>query len=396
MSNSVDKPLLPLASASWDESEINAMHRVIHSGNFSMGREVAEFEQQFSQYIGSKYSVMVNSGSSANLLMVAALFFIKESPLQPGDEVIVPAVSWSTTYYPLHQYNLKLRFVDIDPKTLNYDLIALSKAITSRTRLIMAVNLLGNPNEFDEINNLILGTNIFLLEDNCESLGAMYKGKYTGTFGICGSFSTFFSHHMSTMEGGIIVTDNEEIYHILLSIRSHGWTRSLPEINMVSGTKDLNSFNESFKFVLPGYNLRPLELSGAIGKEQLLKLPSFIKQRRSNAKYFVQLFENHPFLQIQKEVEQSSWFGFSFILKQDSNIERQTILNTLKAVGVEYRPIVTGNFFNQPVMKYIDVSEKPILTNADYLDMNGFFIGNHHYDIKTQLDTLYQCLTKIQ
>ena len=178
MLNPVDKPFLPLASASWDESEINAMHRVIDSGNFSMGREVAEFEQQFSQYIGSNYSVMVNSGSSANLLMVAALFFIKESPLKPGDEVIVPAVSWSTTYYPLQQYNLKLRFVDIDLKTLNYDLTGLKEAITSRTRLIMAVNLLGNPNDFDEINNLISDTNLFLLEDNCESLGAGYKGKY--------------------------------------------------------------------------------------------------------------------------------------------------------------------------------------------------------------------------
>ena len=138
------------------------MHRVIDSGNFSMGREVSEFERQFSQYIGSKYSVMVNSGSSANLLMVAALFFIRDSPLQTGDEVIVPAVSWSTTYYPLHQYNLKLRFVDIDPNTLNYDISSLQKAINPKTRLIMAVNLLGNPNEFDEIHKLI-ADKIFLL-----------------------------------------------------------------------------------------------------------------------------------------------------------------------------------------------------------------------------------------
>ena len=168
------------------------------------------------------------------------------------------------------------------------------------------------------------------------------------------------------------------------------------ERNLVSGTKDQNRFNESFKFVLPGYNVRPLELSGAIGQEQLLKLPSFIQQRRNNAKYFVSLFANHPFLQIQQEVEESSWFGFAFILKKDTIVERQMILNRLEAVGVEYRPIVTGNFFNQPVMKYIDTTEKPNLKNADYLDMNGFFIGNHHFDITSRLDTLYQCLSDIK
>ena len=227
----------PLASSSWDQLEIDSMQRVINSGHFSMGKEVSEFEKIFAEFIGSKYAVMVNSGSSANLLMVAALFYKSSGNLKPGDEVIVPAVSWSTTYYPLHQYGLRLKFVDIDLKTLNYDLKKLETSINHKTKAIIAVNLLGNPNEFTKIKELVEDSDILLLEDNCESLGAKYKDKYAGTFGICGSFSTFFSHHISTMEGGLVVTDDEEIHHILLSLRSHGWTRHLPKINKVTGTK---------------------------------------------------------------------------------------------------------------------------------------------------------------
>ena len=229
---------------------------------------------------------MVSSGSAANLIATATLFYTKSPMLKRGDEVIVPAVSWSTTYFPLQQYGLKLKFVDIDLDTLNYDLDALESAITSNTKMIMVVNLLGNPNDFDVINNLIKDKDIFIFEDNCESMGAEYKGKKTGTFGIVGTFSTFFSHHMSTMEGGFVTTDDEELYHILLSMRAHGWTRNLPQQNHISN-KSNDWFKESFNFVLPGYNVRPVEMSGAIGIEQLKKLPLFLKQRRKNAKLFV-------------------------------------------------------------------------------------------------------------
>ena len=192
---------LKLASSSWDQEEINAMQDVIKSGDFSMGKKVIEFEKEFSKYIGSKYSIMINSGSSANLLMIAALFFTKENPLKAGDEVIVPAVSWSTTYYPLHQYGLKLKFVDIDKDTLNFDLKKLSEAISENTKLIFVVNILGNPNNFEEINKITKNREIKIIEDNCESLGAKFNNKFTGTFGIMGSYSSYFSHHISTMEG---------------------------------------------------------------------------------------------------------------------------------------------------------------------------------------------------
>ena len=257
----------PLASSTWDEKELEAIQEVIKSNNFTMGAKVKEFEKDIASFHHVNYAVMVNSGSSANLLAVAALFYTKNSKLKRGDEVIVPAVSWSTSYYPFHQYGLKMKFVDIDLETLNYDLSQLEEAINEKTKLILAVNLLGNPNDFNAIQDLIQGKDIILLEDNCESLGAIFNGQYTGTFGLMGTFSSFFSHHISTMEGGIILTNDEEIYHILLSLRSHGWTRHLPKENKLTGTKSDDWFSESFKFVLPGYNVRPLEMSGAIGIE---------------------------------------------------------------------------------------------------------------------------------
>ncbi|MDE2107375.1 MAG: aminotransferase class I/II-fold pyridoxal phosphate-dependent enzyme, partial [Patescibacteria group bacterium] len=286
----------PLATATWGKEEHDAMQRVIASGMFTMGANVQAFERDFVQYVGSKHCVMVNSGSSSNLLMVAALFYTKNPKLKlkRGDEVIVPAVSWSTTYYPLYQYGLKIKFVDIDLNTLNYDLEQLEKAVTNKTRMIMTVNLLGNPNDFDRINQIIDGRDIVLIEDNCESLGAKFNGKHAGTFGVMGSYSSFFSHHISTMEGGLIVTDDEELYHILLSLRAHGWTRNLPKHNHVCGTKSDDPFEESFRFVLPGFNVRPLELEGALGVEQLKRLPDMVEERRKNGKLLQNTMGKHP------------------------------------------------------------------------------------------------------
>ncbi len=307
----------PLATSSWGDEEYAAMQAVIASGHFTMGEKVATFERDFARFTGSKHCVMVNSGSSANLLMIAALCYTKNDKLllKRGDEVIVPAVSWPTTYYPLHQYGLKLKFVDIDPETLNYDLQALASAIGPRTRAIMVVNLLGNPNDFDAIRNMIAGRDIVLMEDNCESMGATFGGKQTGTFGVVGSFSSFFSHHISTMEGGMVVTDDEELYHLMLSLRAHGWTRNLPKHNHVCGTKSDDAFEESFRFVLPGYNLRPLELSGALGIEQVKRLPGLISARRDNGRALQAAFADHPRLMIQRELGESSWFGFALTIK---------------------------------------------------------------------------------
>ncbi len=371
----------PLATATWDQAEYDAIQKVVASGMFTMGPQVQAFEKDFAQYIGSAHAVMVNSGSSANLLMVAALFYTRLNALQPGDEVIVPAVSWSTTYYPLHQYGLKMRFVDIDLATLNYDLNQLAGAITERTRLIMAVNLLGNPNDFAAIQKLVDGKNIRIIEDNCESMGAEFQGRKAGTFGVMGSFSAFFSHHISTMEGGLIVTDDEELYHILLSLRAHGWTRNLPKFNHVCGEKSDDPFKESFRFVLPGYNVRPLEMSGAIGVEQVKKLPMLIAERRKNGQLFQQALQDHPELLIQQEIGLSSWFGFSLVIRPQSAWTRQDLLQKLNARGFECRPIVAGNFAKNEVMKYFDASIVGELPNASHIDSHGLFVGNHHYPI---------------
>ncbi|TRO44645.1 DegT/DnrJ/EryC1/StrS family aminotransferase [Pseudomonas sp. ALS1279] len=378
-----------LASSTWDDAEYAAIQRVIASGMFSMGKEVLLFEQQFAEAMGSKYAVMVNSGSSANLAMIAALFFRKENPLKAGDEVLVPAVSWSTTYYPLQQYGLKVRFVDIDLETLNMDLRQLEGAITENTRAIFAVNLLGNINDFAEIERIIGDRDILLLEDNCESMGALLNGRQAGTFGIMGSYSSFFSHHIATMEGGLVVTDDEELYEILLCLRAHGWTRNLPKFNHVCGEKSDNPFEESFRFVLPGYNLRPLEMSGAIGQEQIKKLPALVRERRRNAETFLQLFADHPWLIIQKEVGESSWFGFSLVLKDNAPITRSALIERLMAAEIEVRPIVGGNFAKNEVMKWFDYSIYGGLDNATYIDSHGFFVGNHHFDLTEELKLLH-------
>jgi CDP-6-deoxy-D-xylo-4-hexulose-3-dehydrase len=381
----------PLATNTWDDKELQAIQSVIDKDIYSMGDSVAQFEQDFIRFIGRKYCVMVSSGSAANLIATAALFYTKNPMLKRGDEVIVPAVSWSTTYFPLQQYGLRLKFVDIDLDTLNYDLDALESAITTNTKMIMTVNLLGNPNDFDVINSFIKDKDIFIFEDNCESMGAEYKGKQTGTFGIVSTFSTFFSHHMATMEGGFVTTDDEEFYHVLLSLRAHGWTRNLPQKNHVSNKSD-DWFEESFRFVLPGYNVRPVEMSGAIGIEQLKKLPLFLKQRRENAKLFVELFKNHPDFIIQKDIDNSSWFGFSLIIKPSSSLQRKDVIKKLEENKIDCRPIVTGNFTRNEVMKYFDYEIHEELKNADYLHDNGFFVGNSQVNLVKEIRFLRKIL----
>lgn len=384
----------PLASSTWDEKEIEAINGVIAKDMYTMGEGVKQFEDDFAKFVNSKYAVMVNSGSSANLIAVAAMFYTKNPKLKRGDEVIVPAVSWSTTYYPLYQYGLKLKFVDVDLHTLNFDLDQLKLAVSDNTKMILAVNLLGNPNNFDAIKEIIGSRDIILMEDNCESMGAEFKGKQTGTFGLVGTFSTFFSHHMATMEGGLIVTDDEEMYHVMVCLRAHGWTRHLPKENKISNKSD-NWFEESFRFLLPGYNVRPVEMSGVIGVEQLKKLPSFLDQRRKNAELFISLFKDNKDFYIQKDIDNSSWFGFSFIIKPESTLNRLDIVKALEENHIDCRPIVTGDFTKNEVLKYFDCEIFGEMKNAQYLDKKGFFVGNHQIDLTEEIKHLYKILNSL-
>jgi len=363
-----------LSDDTWGKEEINAILEVITSNKFTMGDRVKAFEKAFSEYFGSKYAVMVNSGSSANLILFSAL--VLSGKINKGDEIIVPAVSWSTTYFPLIQNGLKIKFVDIDRETLNIDISKLEKAISKNTKAIFAVNLLGNPNNFELLFDICQKYNLLLIEDNCEALGAKYNNKYTGTFGIAGSFSFFYSHHICTMEGGMVVTDDKELYEYMLSLRAHGWTRNLPKDSKIY-QKNSDEFYELFNFILPGYNLRPLEIEAAIGIEQLKKVDKIIENRRKNAEYFKKRLDNMQIYDAQKEVGESSWFGFPIILKEKYQGKRDLVVNFLKEKEIEVRPIVAGNFLRNPVIKYLDYEISGDVKNSDYIHDNGFFVGNH-------------------
>lgn len=361
-----------LSDDTWTEEELDAIQRVVESNRFTMGQEVNEFEELFAKFFKTKYAVMVNSGSSANLLAISALCY--SGRLQKGDEVIVPSVSWSTTYSPLYQHGLSLNFVDIDIDTLNIDINQLEKAITPKTKALFAVNLLGNPNCFDELLDFCNKFNLILIEDNCEAMGAKYNNKYTGTFGLLGTFSMFYSHHICTMEGGVVVTEDEELYHYMLAIRAHGWTRNLPHDSLLY-KKDFDAFYESFNFIVPGYNLRPLEMEAAIGKVQLKKLPAILENRRANAKVMQSTINSSEIL-LQHEIGQSSWFGFSMISKGE-NPKFTELRKALIDHGVECRPIVAGNFCRNKVIDYFDYHISGELRNSNIIHDFGLFIGNH-------------------
>lgn len=382
----------PLATSSWDAAEFAALQTVIESDRFTMGPKVAEFEQQFAEHFGSRHAVMVNSGSSANLIAIAAAVLDPRNGISPGDEIIVPAVSWATTYYPLQQYGLKLRFVDIDVDTLNIDLNLIEDAITPKTKGIFAVNLLGNPLDYGKLTAIAEKYDLIVWEDNCESMGAQFNGKFAGTFGQLGTFSTFFSHHISTMEGGVIVTDDTQLYQMMISLRSHGWTRELPKDNFVY-PKTGDHFEDLFRFVLPGYNVRPLEMSGALGIEQLAKVPELVLGRQSNARYFVEKFQALESVRLQKETGSSSWFGFSFILEGTLAGRRAEVVEALTRAGIESRPVVAGNFTRNPVMKYLDAYVPEQLPGADKVHDDGLFVGNHHYEIFDSIDVLYDVIS---
>lgn len=388
----------PLSTSTWNHAEIEAIEKVIKSNRFTMGQKVKDFENEFAKFFSSKYCVMVNSGSSANLLMISALMYSKNNKykLNEGDEIIVPAIAWSTSYFPLFQNRLKLKFVDVDLHTLNYDHESLEKSISNKTKFILAVNLLGNSNDFLKINQIIANSknpNIQIIEDNCESMGAKVEQKYAGTYGIMSSFSSFYSHHICTIEGGMILTSDEELYHILLSLRAHGWTRDLPNNNSITGKKSGNKFEESWNFVLPGYNVRPIEFEGAIGSVQLKKFPDFLKARRKNALFFQEMFGNSDDFIIQKEIGNSSWFAFSIIIKNKSKFNREDIINRLENSGIENRPIATGNFTKNKVINFFNYEISDSLDNSEYIDKNGFMISNQPYDIREFILTAYNLIT---
>jgi CDP-4-dehydro-6-deoxyglucose reductase, E1 len=380
-----------LAVSTWGPEEIAAIHRVIDSDRFTIGPNVAAFEKAFAAYHNRRYAVMVNSGSSANLIAVAALFYKKDRPLVRGDEAIVPAISWATTYHPLQQYGLKLKIVDIELNSINMDCRQLEAAMSPRTRAIIGVSILGNPAALDVMRRFADERRLYFIEDNCESMDAELAGQKTGTFGHISTFSSFFSHHISTMEGGMVTTNDRELFELSLSMRAHGWVRDLPSDSVIYD-KHSDDFYEAYRFILPGYNVRPIELSGAIGVEQLKKLPGMTAQRRKNWVLFQKLFAGDNRFIIQRENGRSSAFSFTIVLNPEAGLSRPKITHALKEADIGYRIITGGCITRHDVIKHYDYECVNGLPNANLAHDLGFFVGNHPFDLTAQIERLRDVL----
>jgi len=381
-----------LSYDSWGTEEKKAIKQIISSGNYSLGSEVQKFEKKFAKYIGMKYAIMTNSGSSANLLGINSYFFKKKNKLKAGDEVLVPALAWSTTYSPLFQNNLKIKIIDVSLENLNINIDLLEKAITPKTKVICAVNILGIPCNLKKIRKLCNTKNIILYEDNCESLGASISGKKTGSFGDFSTHSFFFSHHISTIEGGMVLTNNYETYEIIKSLRAHGWTRDIPNNNSIYKIKK-KDFDSEYKFILPGYNLRPSEINASIGIEQLKKLNKMIKIRRENLKIFESFFRNDDRFIIPKTDYISSSFSFPLIMRDNTKGQREKLFKRLKSENIEYRLVAGGNFLSQPQKKYYDYEIFSKIKNAERIHNDGFCVGNSSKDLSKEIKFLYNVIS---
>ena len=381
--------MYPLAFSTWDHKEKQAIERVMDTDMFTMGSHVREFETAFAEQFHSPHAVMVNSGSSANLLMLSLLRY----KYKLTGDIIVPVVGWATTYFPVHQMGFRLNFVDVDPDTWNIDTNKIESAITKDTCAVMPVNLLGNSCDYTAIKALCAKHNLHLIEDNCESMGAAYKSQFTGTMGLAGSFSFFFSHHIQTMEGGMVLCQNTDDAHYLRSMRAHGWVRDLPADSPLY-QKTGHTFDDNFVFATAGYNVRPLEMSGAIGLEQLKKWPAIQHTRAQNAMHFRNLFDGQPWCRIQKIIGDSSWFTFGMVLDGVLKGRRLEVITALDQAGIQNRPLASRNFLKQPVMRDLDYIDNQDYSAADDIHDNGFFVGNGSEDIRQQIDRMHEVIVQ--
>jgi CDP-6-deoxy-D-xylo-4-hexulose-3-dehydrase len=372
-------PVVRLHEPTFGASEINAAVECLLTTQVTMGVKVRNFEREFSDYHNFRHGVMVNSGSSANLLAIATLVNVEtEDCLKPGDEVIVPALSWSTTVWPLVQSGLVPVIVDIDPETLNIDPTEIEKAIGPRTRAIMIVPVYGNPCDMETILEICNRKQLVLIEDCCEALGATYAGKPVGKFGRVGTYSFYYSHHMTTLEGGICVTDDTTFAENMRIIRAHGWLREVEDKS--PWLEKYPGIDERFLFVNLGFNLRATELQGAMGSVQLPKLNSFVEARRQNANWYRKEFSRFEDLfEFQKETPngEHSWFGFPMKVRADAPFTVNELREALAEAHIESRPIICGNIAQQPAMKLYNHRVVGDLANATNVMLRGFSFGNH-------------------
>ena len=381
----------PLLSNAFSKSDISCGIKVLKSKRITMSKITKNFEKQFAKKIGCKYALMTNSGSSANLLAISSIVNpLFKKKLKARDEVIIPAVCWSTSLWPIVQNNLKPVFVDVELDTFNMSIESLKKKITSRTRAIMCVHVLGTSTNMNQIQKLIKNKKILLIEDTCESLGAKFNNKYLGTFGEFGTFSFYYSHQITSGEGGMIVCNNSYNYNILKSLRSHGWSR---ETNFHSFyKKKFKKIDDRFLFINSGYNLRPTEVQAAIAQNQFKRLGNFINIRKKNRNKIIETIKKNPKWDDQfKFVKQSkrvspSWFGLPIIININYLNKKKKFLQYLTKIGIENRPILSGNFTNQPSTQLYKLNKDGfIFSNAEKIENLGFFIGLHTNKISNSM-----------
>jgi len=372
---------VPLSVPSFDWEEVAEALDSLITTKVTMGSKVKAFEEAFAKYLGAKEAIMVNSGSSANLLALSVLSNPKlgEKRIKPGDEVIVPATTWSTSVFPIINIGAIPVLVDVNVEDFSIKVNDVEEAITHKTKAIIPVHLLGFPCDMDRIMDVAKRNNLFVIEDACEAHGAELKGKKAGTFGGMGTFSFFFSHHITTIEGGMVVTDDESYAELARILRAHGWIRDMKHKESVISTYP--DLDPRFLFVNIGFNMRPTEIQGAFGIHQIGKLEKFIKIRRENAKYWNETLRNYPdYFVIHEERDKTKavWFGYPITLKPQAPFNKRDLIAYLESKGIETRPITAGNLDEQPAMKLFNYRKVGDLMSSRYILRNSFFIGNHH------------------
>ena len=370
---------IPLITPSFGWEEVWEALESLLSTRVTMGEKVRRFEAAFAQYIGVRHAVMVNSGSSANLLALSILTNpTAPRPLLPGEEVITPAVTWATTVWPILNVGLVPVLVDVDLNTFNLIPEEVEKAITTKSRAIMLVHLLGNPCAMDQLTAIARRHNLMVIEDACEAHGAEYRSKKVGAFGELATFSFFFSHHISTIEGGMIVTSRDDYAELARSMRVFGWVRDLKD--RVAIAQEHSEIDARFLFVNVGYNLRPTEVQGAFGIHQMGKLERYVAVRRENARYWGDTLGALPHLLLHREAQDTRhvWFGYPVVVQASAPFSRKQLTDFLEARGVETRPIMAGNIAEQPGLQRFPYRTIGDLPNSRLIHRSAFFFGNHH------------------
>lgn len=399
---------VPLASAGLRPQDIETVLRVLESGNLTMGSEVKEFELRMRNYLGVRNFVMVNSGSSANLLIVESLMRPTNSRprLSPGDGILVPAIAWPTTVWPLIQLGLNPIFVDVDENSLALDLQAAQRLLdTSKIPVkgIFIIHPLGYAVSHRELGAFVERNDLVSLSDVCESLGSWTEGRHAGVSSLAASFSFYFSHHITTMEGGGVATDDDELANDLRSMRSHGWSRDRSDAE--EWERSSSSNDSKFLFVSTGYNVRPMEIQAAVGSSQLADLDGFVGRRREIARKVHDSLEGTDMSVIGSERLDNSDLesGHSWMLipikisAPNFRDRREAVLEHLNSCGVETRPVLTGNFLAQPaVQRIFRQSLNPdFFSQASMTAQASFLVGAHHELSDEQVDHLCRTLKDV-